>query len=351
MKRIAIVSPSGNFYGSEQVLYDFLSCTHNNYHIYLPSGLLYNKLKELGKHSLHTYGSLKLLYVKLAIMLFVGKYDGIYINEGGHVKYVNILADLFPHKHFFVHIRLLEDTYGSRLGQERKNVSYVSVSEYITGEVKRNSGLRCCSTLIDIYNPISGFDGMKGIKLHDGTLRVGIIGRVTVTKGLHDISTFCDYCEKHPMPFGIEFHFFGGLDSHLPEVGSFVERAKSYRHIKCIFHGFVSDKPQIYSSSDLLLHFNRVESLGRIIMEALDFGIPFIGFKDGGIGELARNYGVEKFMVEYGNDWEERLQNKIINLVANNESIVADYGNAKALMKELCSPATYTQHLEALLYE
>lgn len=350
MKRIAIVSPSGNFYGSEQVLYDFLSCTHKNYHIYLPSGLLYNKLKELGKHSLHTYGSLKLLYVKLAIMLFVGKYDGIYINEGGHVKYVNILADLFPHKHFFVHIRLLEDTYSSRLGKEHKNVSYVSVSEYITSEVMRNSGLHC-SPLYDIYNPVSGFDEMKWIKLHDSTLRVGIIGRVTVTKGLHDISTFCDYCEKHPMQLDIEFHFYGGIDSHIPEVCAFVERTNTYKHIKCIFHGYVNDKNQIYSSFDILLHFNRIEALGRIVMEALDFGVPFIGFQDGGIGELARNYGVGKYMVEHRDDWEKCLQNQIINLVANNESIVADYGNAKALMKELCSPATYTQHLEALLYE
>lgn len=350
MKCIAIISPSGNFYGSEQVLYDFLACTRNSYHVYLPYGLLYDKLNEQGKHHLHKYSSVKLLYIQLASMLLAGNYDGIYINEGGHVKYINLLDRLFPQKRFFVHIRLLEDTYSSRLGKQRRNVSYVSVSEYITREVLRNAGLHC-STLIDIYNPISGFDEMKAPRLHNGALRAGVIGRVTVTKGLHDISAFCDYCEKHPMPFDVELHFFGGLDSHLPEVGPFVEATKAYKHIKCIFHGFISDKSQIYSSFNLLLHFNRVESLGRIIMEALDFGVPFIGFKDGGIGELAQNFGVEKYMVEYNNNWERRMQDQIANMVDNGNSIVADYGNAKAKMKELCSPATYTQQLEAILYE
>lgn len=55
----------------------------------------------------------------------------------------------------------------------------------------------------------------------------------------------------------------------------FVVKAGTYKNINCKFHGFVNDKKQIYQSIDVLLHFNKVEALGRIVMEALDFGIPF----------------------------------------------------------------------------
>ena len=85
-----------------------------------------------------------------------------------------------------------------------------------------------CRTLYDIYQPISGYDGIRDIKLHNNVCRMGIIGRVTITKGLHDISRFCEYCEQHITSFQLEFHFYGGIDSHICEVASFVERANLY---------------------------------------------------------------------------------------------------------------------------
>ncbi|MCS3268032.1 hypothetical protein NXX78_20185 [Bacteroides fragilis] len=43
----------------------------------------------------------------------------------------------------------------------------------------------------------------------------------------------------------------------------------------------------------MLLHFNKVEPLGRIVMEALDFGIPFFRFqywRYWGVGTAVWNY-------------------------------------------------------------
>ena len=350
MKQISIVSPSGKFYGSEQVLFDFLSQTQNRYHVYLPQGLFYEKLQRQNKHFLHTFSSVKLLYVRLLFLLLINRYDGIYINEGGHVKYINFLAGLFSRKYFFVHIRLLEDCYGYRLGRSRRNISYVSVSEYITGEVMRNAHLQC-TTLYDIYRPVSGFEGINAINLLNDVLHIGIIGRVTTTKGLHNISQYCEYCENHLVSFKMEFHFYGGIDEHLPEIRSFVERTESYKHIKCIFHGFVQDKKQIYQSIDILLHFNKVESLGRIVMEALDYGVPFIGFQSGGIGELAHQFGVEKYMIGKGDNWEADLQNRITDMITHKKEVIEDYSQAKLKMETLCNPKTYTCRLEELFYE
>lgn len=57
MKRIAIISPSGKFYGSEQVLFDFLCTTQHKYVIYVPEGTFYDKIKNQGVHTPHLFTS------------------------------------------------------------------------------------------------------------------------------------------------------------------------------------------------------------------------------------------------------------------------------------------------------
>lgn len=350
MKRIAIISPSGKFYGSEQVLFDFLSTTKHKYVIYVPGGTFYDKIKNQGAHTPRLFTSVKKLYLHLARMLLCGEFDGIYINEGGHIKYLNILADLFPHKSFYVHIRLLEDCAAARLGKERKNVSYISISNYITQEVERNIGIKC-TTMYDIYKPSSGIEGINKLQVSNNTIRLGIIGRVTTTKGLNDISSFCDYCETLSDKQTLEFHFFGGIDDHIPEVKEFVARTETYTNIVCKFHGFVSEKKEMYQSIDLLIHFNKIEPLGRIIMESLDFGLPFIGFLSGGVGELAHQFGVADYMVPDDDGWKFTFHQRIMDAVSDSYKTIQDYTKAKELMRTVCSPQIYTQKLEHLFYE
>ena len=350
MKRIAIVSPSGKFYGSEQVLFDFLSTAQHKYDVYVPEGDFYKKIKEQEIHIPHLFSSVKKLYVYLAMKLLSGKLDGIYINEGGHIKFLNLLASLFPNNSFYVHIRLLEDCSAARLGKMRKNISYISISDYITQEVKQNTGIQCY-TMYDIYKPSPGVAGINEFRIESDTVRLGIVGRVTTTKGLYDISRFCNYCENNPTKLHLEFNFFGGIDNHIPEVKDFVAKVETYKNINCKFHGFVNDKKQIYQSIDVLLHFNRVEALGRIVMEALDFGIPFFSFKAGGIGELAQQVGVIDYMIPYETGWETSFCQQINKLVEQPKRFVNDYQKAKERMKMICSPQIYTQKLEKIFYE
>lgn len=350
MKKIAIISPSGKFYGSEQVLFDFLSITQYLYHVYIPKGEFYTRLKEQDTHYLHRYSSVKFLYIRLLFLLLLNKYDGIYINEGGHIKYLNILAQLFPNRHFFVHIRLLEDTSIKRLGKSHNNITYISISKYIQDAIFQNAHITS-EIIYDIYKSNSGFDRICNLKLIDNVCRLGIVGRVTPTKGLKNISRFCDFCNSYKTPILLELHFYGDIDNHSFEVNDFILRAQTYKNIKCIFHGFVKDKNQIYQSIDILAHFNATEPLGRILMEALDFGIPFIGFKSGGVGEMAYQFGVEDYMIPYENNWELSWQNKITDMVIHADKTIEDYYIAKKKMKEICSPNNYIHALEKLFYE
>lgn len=350
MKRIAIVSPSGKFYGSEQVLFDFLSTTEFRYNIYAPHGILYKKLEEQNKHVIHPYSSIKLLYLYFFILLLLNKYDGIYINEAGHSKYINCLASIFPKKKFFIHIRLLEDCKNNRLKTNSHNISFIAISEYIAREVYINTNIKC-NIIYDIYNACSGINGMRNLNISNNTCKLGIVGRVTITKGLANIISFCDYCENNPTKNKFEFHFFGGIDNKIPAVVNFINKATKYKYIKCIFHGFINDRKQIYTSIDILLHFNTIEPLGRIVLESLDYGIPFIGFNKGGVGELAEKFKLNEFMIHNDIKWEKELQNIIQFLLQNENYCQRQYRDAKLRMLSLCDPVSYCKKLESLFNE
>lgn len=87
-----------------------------------------------------------------------------------------------------------------------KNVSYISISDYITTEVKQNTGIQCY-TMYDIYKLSSGIAGIKEFRIENDIVRLGIVGRLTTTKGLYDISHFCNYCENNQTKVHLEFHF------------------------------------------------------------------------------------------------------------------------------------------------
>lgn len=244
MKNIYIISPSGKFYGSEQVLFDFLKTTENRYHVFAPKGMFYDKLKEQDKHQIHEFTSVNKMYLRIMFDMLVGKCDGVYINEGGHSRYIRLLSQLFPWKKFFIHVRLLEDCALSRLGKKRPNIEYISVSQYITDEVKKNTGIDC-HTIHDLYVPTQQMT-FRPVPDTD-VIRAGIVGRVTDTKGLADVVSFCRYVEGlSELPKKLELHFYGAINEQSELATSFVKESESYKQVKCVFHGFVNDKELIY---------------------------------------------------------------------------------------------------------
>src|SRR5690606_26485924 len=99
---LAIISPSGKFYGSEQTLFDFLSRT-SGYDVYCKEEQdgLYNLLLESNfEHRYFKFNNVRYFYLKLfGLLLF--KYKKVYINEGGHSKYIKLLGRIFFWKEFF----------------------------------------------------------------------------------------------------------------------------------------------------------------------------------------------------------------------------------------------------------
>lgn len=307
-KKILIISPSGKFYGSERVLYDFLSETKKRFHVWAPEGLFYEKLQKLPNIDVQKFTSIKKVYFILFFKLLVNIYDTIYINEGGHIRYVKLLAKIFSSKRFVVHLRLLEDTTKDRLVELPENVTLVTVSQFISAEVKHIS-----NKVIQIYDPFSGLEKAKNPKVLSDSfpIKIGVIGRITPTKGLIYILSFLTWLNQKQITI-LEFHFFGQLESNNKEVAQFLNELSTLSFVKAHLAGYLSSTSEIYNNIDAVIHFNKTEALGRVVFESVWFGKPFYGFLNGGIGELCTLLGIEQNLLEDTDGWEEVLFNKIL---------------------------------------
>lgn len=99
---------------------------------------------------------------------------------------------------------------------------------------------------------------------------------------------------------------------------------------------------------DMLLHFNKVEALGRIYFEAIEHGIPLVGFNAGGINELASIMGLERMMVDGDKaTWPEDMNQKIMSMREMWDE--ASFCKAKKALEDQLSAQHYTSQIEALL--
>lgn len=99
---------------------------------------------------------------------------------------------------------------------------------------------------------------------------------------------------------------------------------------------------------DMLLHFNKVEALGRIYLEAIEHGIPLVGFNAGGINELASMMGLEGMMVNGDKaTWTEDMKQKVMTMHEMWDE--TSFRKAKKALEDQLSAQHYTSQIEALL--
>jgi glycosyltransferase involved in cell wall biosynthesis len=275
----------------------------------------------------------------------LGQIKSLYVNEGGHVRYIKLLARLFPKVRFRLHIRILEDTRAERLQTSLSNVKVFAISHFIAEAITNR--IQNVSIIYDPYKLINGlaspsFDGMRSESIHIGT-----IGRVTPSKGLKEIVSFCNYLESLEIS-NITMHFFGDIEMAHEDVRHFYGDTDRYAFLKVKFHGFTESKQSMYKHIDILIHFNRHEPLGRIFFEALDFGIPVLGFDSGGIGEIARLLGLQKQMVKANAEWQREMLDKVLSLTSTTEGSGEYAAARRELAKQFCAKK-YCERLESYI--
>ena len=334
-----MVSPSGSFYGSEQVLYSHLDYTKKSYTVFVPFGSFFQKkLKRQHKHDVCGFSNIKLLYIKIFLKLLFAGYKTLYLNEGGHIKYAKLIAKLLPFVNVVVHIRLVEDTGSNRLDKLPKNLKLISISNYIQGLLLPEY------TSIKIVDPldISNVSKQK-FKLNKQCIRIGIIGRVSLSKGLYNYEKLFNYYFDSQDLKNIRFIFFGDVMDKEKDVLEFFDKYSGLDFPRVEFKGFVEDQEKIFSSIDAVLHLNEKEPLGRIGLESWARGIPFVCFNAGGCAEINETLEMERFSVALDTNWEEA----VIELISSLENFSTnEQETARLNLQSYFSINKYVKQLE-----
>lgn len=342
MKYNIIVSPSGKFYGSEQVLFDYLSNGEKKYRIFLPDrGDLYkNLLKTHRRLWLNVFVSIRLLYLHLGILCLFRKLDCIYLNEGGHNRYGLMIAKLFPRVRVVIHLRILEDAHVGRWPKViPHNIQLVTVSNFLQNFIPFQNVL-----IYDPY-PFSNNFEPKNNRLKTDPFKIGIIGRICFSKGIEYIVQLLQNEWLLSNQPNWRFYFYGEAMAEINHSGitNFL-----LQHPKVELMGFESNKTKIYKELDCVLHAAKEEPLGRIFLEAIDHLLPFVGFDSGGIGEIAHQIGYTTNLcenVETGNSLLDKLIN--VSAVANQQN--TELIEVKARAMTIFSIDQYSSKLDRII--
>lgn len=333
-----VISPSGNFYGSEQVLFDYLKNTRFTYHVFVPENSVFSEKLKTTAHQVSQFRSVRSLYVRVFRLLLSGKYRSVYLNEAGHSNYIHLLARLFRKTRFVVHVRIMEDTDPQKWRRLRKeNTTLITISDYVQGRLEAESVV-----VRDLFDFPAVVPMRKSIA--GKALEVAVIGRVSYTKGFNTLVALSHAMEQMQGAENIVLNIYGDVsddvkeDSNLPAL-----RDRSFIR----FHGFVNNK-QIYDQNDLILHLSKTEPLGRIFFEAVSSGRPVVGFNAGGIGEIASLSGLLDFMVESSADESSAILGKIISVAALPD-LHERLERGIALMKEKFGVENYVSAVDTLI--
>ena len=256
------------------------------------------------------------------------------------------MARLFTRHHFVVHMRIEEDVVRLEQVSPLPNLSFLVISKFM---LKRWPEIQPFQFVYDPFD-FSNIPLNKSISPYtmDRPLRLGVIGRVSRTKGLDHFYSLMEKLDKTPLASFTEFHFYGDIVED-PKVKTLVKNIRQLKFTKVIFHGF-ADRDEIYGNIDAIIHLNPNEPLGRIFFESLAFGTPLIGFNSGGIGELAELLSVSDHLVDYGSP------NQVTDLIALIEKLRTNYGRfrqagvaARVRAEEIFAPTNYANKIEELI--
>lgn len=334
-KEHIVISPSGQLYGSENVLFEFLEASHRSYKIYAPKGSIFYKKLKRANYKVREFKNLKWMYFKIFVQLIFSK-KSLILNESGHVNYVKMLSKLLPNRKFVVIVRLLEDC-NVRLNLLKKNITLIAVSKFIKENITSNNDTFVVYDPYQLKSTNESLNENKG-----GDYVIGIIGRVIETKGLdvvieifRDLSQYID----------VTLNFYGTYDNNSVWFKNFNSQLHDIKNLNYDFVGFVENQESIFNDCDLILHLNKVEALGRVIFEAVDYNTPFLCFKEGGAGELAHLLNLSSCAAINEQDMVEKLK----GFTQQPSLSKTDISTAKAIIKKDFNSVVYANKIEAFL--
>jgi len=249
-----------------------------------------------------------------------------------------MLARLFSSQRFYLHVRLNEDTSPGRWGKEKPaGLTVFAISSFIQEQLPFESVL--------LYDPYP-FGTVQPESLTQPVFRIGVIGRLSVNKGIHQLTGLlnCPGVKKN----GYSFLLFGEPDEELQKDGALL-KLEQFPNVRLM--GFCEDKASIYGSIDCVLHLCATEPLGRIFPEAIDHELPLVGFNAGGIGEIGKLTGLTDLLVDpCETNTADALLDKIERVRHDPDLYKAAVRTAKDKAKKIFNLVNYCTKLDAYLH-
>lgn len=335
-----IISPSGGFYGSEQVLVDYLSASSKHHTVAVKrKGELYSKLSSMANIQCISFNSVRFFYLRVAFECLIKRVKSVYLNEAGHSKYVLLLARFFPKTNFIIHIRLLEDTNEARWpSTPGKNLKVFVVSEFLQQHLFFQS--------TQLYDPYLFSDKTSIKDLACRETHVAVIGRITFTKGLSNVLQLLRTINERGTASFFVFHFFGEVSSDIADSDEYKELCE-YSNV--VLEGYI-DTQDIFRRVHCVLHAATDEPLGRVFLDALNYHLPFIGINRGGIGEIARQLNLQPTVINAtAENTGPLLYDRLISVMNNYSAEVKAMAEAKGKAREIFSVGNYATHIDLVI--
>ena len=119
---------------------------------------------------------------------------------------------------------------------------------------------------------------------------VAMIGRITRCKGHHDFVEIIDQLRRRNPD--IQGLIVGGEDPRRKGYAEEIRQLIRDRQLESniVWAGYRRDVREIYASSNVVLSLTSdpPEAFGRTVVEAINMGIPVVGYDHGGTGEILR---------------------------------------------------------------
>ena len=345
--KVLLIEPSGGLAGSERVFFDIVKKLKDNKNIeigiFLPEGELFNRIKKLSIKNIYPYSInnlhkrtfimklLNLLLMLITILRF--KPDIVHINQGGIYKHTGLLCKLLNIPQI-VHIRIIEDA--TKIKPEdilKYNIKRIIAISHYNASFLQSRLKSITDVVYDPYIPKS----VNTIK-HGDCKIVGNVGRICRTKKQHlFVEAGKIVLKENPH---LEFHLYGGIDE-MDYFNSLKDIAGNLWNKKITYNG-IREPEQIYNEIDLLIHTCDTETLGRVIVEAIDYGIPFIVPDNGGAYEFSRIAGAG---IHFKSNDVDDLAKKLIKTLRNYDRLIIDTKNAKDKIKDVFSIERYENYI------
>jgi len=289
-RRVLSLDPAGLLWGSERALLDFLGMIPGfSGACCLPPGSpLIAKLRELEiphfpyfKANLHQRGVLQRGIALLGLMRAIRQFRPhvIHVNQAGATKIALAACKVFKIP-CVSHVRLLEDVeYLNRIQPSPHHLKHlISVSPPIAEEIDRQPGLQSIprTMLLDAYRPF----GVQGSNPSPPpTWDFACVGRLSESKGQELLIRALMILERRGLrPRTV---ILGDLNQHGHELQELVRDAGLIETVQ--FFGYHEQVGEVLRRTKWLVCASRYETLGRVLFEAWDFGIPVIaGATSGG---------------------------------------------------------------------